>query len=549
MVFEILQTLLLSRIIDMDSCVLDIQNLDICIGPEHHKIKAVSDFNLRLDAGKNIGIIGESGSGKTLSMLAATRLLPNSGSVTSGKVYFKGHNVLEMPRAEFHRRISGKEIAMIFQEPMTALNPVYTIGHQLQHTYLLYNNESKHVASVKSLAMLKAVKLSNPKERMNQYPHELSGGQRQRVLIAMGLINKPSLLIADEPTTALDVTVQKEIIELLMDLQKMFEMSMIFISHDLAVVSKVADRLLVMRHGEVVEKGKADRIFFKPTHIYTKTLLKSLAKLDKPFNQNQNQNKSNPPILRINNISKTFRLPTKIFSPIKTMKVLGNIKFDVFPGETLAIVGESGSGKSTLAKIINGLLPADSGQVKLNEEPVCKLEVMIRSRLLQPIFQDPYSTLNPAHTVGKIVARPLFIHKIVKREDIYQEVASTLDLVGLPDNFSTRFPNQLSGGQRQRVAIARAIILKPKILICDEPTSALDLSIQEQILDLVNNLKSKFGMTIIIISHDMGVVRYLADRVIVMLEGKIVESGTASQILESPRSDYTKRLVNSVYRI
>ena len=527
---------------------LIINNLEISVKSLIGYKKIVSDFNLTLNPGRKLGIVGESGSGKTLSMLALTRLLPSQIEVTGGSIFFNNKNLNTMEKKEFHREFSGKKISMIFQEPMTALNPVYTIGKQLRQAFLIHNKGiSKKLSEERARSMLDAVKLNRIEERMRQYPHQLSGGQRQRVLIALALINEPEILIADEPTTALDVTVQKEILELINELCLNFKMSLIFISHDLGVISKVSDEIIVMKDGKIIEEGLTKKILKSPKKDYTLGLLKCLWKLEKGNPSLYTDKKV--PFIEVKNIKKEYQLPNRLFSKRKKLSAVEDVSFSVFKGESVAIVGESGSGKTTIAKIINGLEYPDSGEILINNCPINKIDLFERARLIQPIFQDPYSTLNPNHTIGYVISRPLIIQKRFSSKEIYQNAIKMLKLVELPDTFFYRFPNQLSGGQRQRVSIARALILEPQLLICDEPTSALDVTIQDQILDLLENLKKKLSITIIIISHDISVVKYLSKRILVIKDGKIVESGFTKEVLENPQSSYTKELLSSVFRI
>ena len=527
---------------------LIINNLEISVKSLIGYKKIVSDFNLTLHPGRKLGIVGESGSGKTLSMLALSRLLPSQIEVTGGSIFFNDKNLNTMEKKEFHREFSGKKISMIFQEPMTALNPVYTIGKQLRQAFLIHNKGiSKKLSEERARSMLDAVKLNRIEERMRQYPHQLSGGQRQRVLIALALINEPEILIADEPTTALDVTVQKEILELINELCLNFKMSLIFISHDLGVISKVSDEIIVMKDGKIIEEGITKKILKSPKKDYTLGLLKCLWKLEKGNPSLYTDKKV--PFIEVKNIKKEYQLPNRLFSKRKKLSAVEDVSFSVFKGESVAIVGESGSGKTTIAKIINGLEYPDSGEILINNCPINKIDLFKRARLIQPIFQDPYSTLNPNHTIGYVISRPLIIQKRFSSKEIYQNAIKMLKLVELPDTFFYRFPNQLSGGQRQRVSIARALILEPQLLICDEPTSALDVTIQDQILDLLENLKKKLSITIIIISHDISVVKYLSKRIFVIKDGKIVESGFTKEVLENPQSSYTKELLSSVFRI
>ena len=530
------------------SYTLSINNLEISVKNLIGYKKIISDFNLTLQPGRKLGIVGESGSGKTLSMLALSRLLPSQIEVTGGSIFFNDKNLNTMEKKEFHREFSGKKISMIFQEPMTALNPVYTIGKQLRQAFLIHNKGiSKKLSEERARSMLDAVKLNRIEERMRQYPHQLSGGQRQRVLIALALINEPEILIADEPTTALDVTVQKEILELINELCLNFKMSLIFISHDLGVISKVSDEIIVMKDGKIIEEGITKKILKSPKKDYTLGLLKCLWKLEKGNPSLYTDKKV--PFIEVKNIKKEYQLPNRLFSKRKKLSAVEDVSFSVFKGDSVAIVGESGSGKTTIAKIINGLEYPDSGEILINNCPINKIDLFKRARLIQPIFQDPYSTLNPNHTIGYVISRPLIIQKRFSSKEIYQNAIKMLKLVELPDTFFYRFPNQLSGGQRQRVSIARALILEPQLLICDEPTSALDVTIQDQILDLLENLKKKLSITIIIISHDISVVKYLSKRIFVIKDGKIVESGFTKDVLENPQSSYTKELLSSVFRI
>ena len=526
--------------------LLKIDNLNISFQSSGSDLKTLKDFSINLKERESLGIVGESGSGKTLSMLALTRLLPKQARITSGSIIFRNKILNNLLNKNFYKEISGNKISMIFQEPMTALNPVHTVGKQLLDTYLYHNDVSFEKGVLRALEILDAVQLSKNKQRMEQYPHQLSGGQRQRVMIALALINNPDLLIADEPTTALDVTVQKEIIQLISKLRETIGMALIFISHDLGVVSQISDNIIVMKEGEIVEKGSTSKVLNKPEHIYTQKLLNCLHKLE---NDQKKEKLKNSPIISARDISKVYKLPAKIFKKPEIIYAVKNVSFDVKMGETLAIVGESGSGKSTVAKIINGLIVKDNGEVKIKGQDIEDISLSKRAKLIQPVFQDPYSTLNPIHTIGYIISRPLVINENQSDYNVKTKVIEILELVGLSEEYYNRFPNQLSGGQRQRVAIARAIILKPQILICDEPTSALDVTIQSQILDLLNDLKQKLKITIILISHDISVVKYFSDRIIVMYNGQIVETGNTEDIINNPKETYTKKLMSSVFSL
>lgn len=506
---------------------------------------AVNDVSIQLRRGETLGIVGESGSGKSVSMFSATHLLPRQGKVLAGEVLFDGVDILTMTRNDFAKNYAGSRISVIFQEPMTALNPVYTIGHQMAEMMTLHGRTSSAKARACALDMLKRVQMPDAEARLNQYPHQLSGGQRQRAMIAMALMNAPDLLIADEPTTALDVTVQAEILALLREVQAEFGMAMVFISHDLAVVSQMADRVVVMQHGEIVEVGDTQQVLTHPRHSYTRGLLSSLRALEGE-RRTENAHVTGAPLLTAQSISKRFRLPGGLMKPRRAVTALSDVSFVLRASETLGVVGESGSGKTTLSNIVLGQMVPDKGSILIDGRPVASLKPLERARFVQPVFQDPYSTLNPTRTLEDILAHPLRLHGIESGQLRAQKVTELMDQVGLPRSFRYRYPSQLSGGQRQRVAIARALAVNPQILICDEPTSALDVSIQEQVLNLLKDIQKEHGTAILLISHDMGVVRYMADRVMVMHNGKLVEEGVTETILKTPSAAYTKRLMQAV---
>ena len=535
--------------IAMKDKLLEVQDLSVGFDYKNFYKKAVNNFNLQLNEGEAIGLVGESGSGKSLSMLALTRLLPSQASIKSGKILFQGNDLRQLSKKSFHSTISGKEIAMIFQEPMTALNPVYSIGRQLEKVYMRHNYVSVAKARAKALESLEKVKLSDARLRLRQFPHELSGGQRQRVMIALALINNPKILIADEPTTALDVTVQKEIIDLINELRHALDMALIFISHDLSVVSHVADKINFMEKANIVETGATKNILNFPKHKYTKALLNSFWQLDnKPLKIKELSHECTPkPHVQVCNVSKFYKFRESPFKKSKTINAVKNVSFDLYSGETLAIVGESGSGKTTLAKIISGLVKPDKGSVFLGKSLIDQIDSRRRALLIQQVFQDPYSSLNPQKTVRQILHWPLKLHTnmLVYERDL--KVVEILQKVGLTKEFMNRYPSQLSGGQRQRVAIARAIILKPKLLLCDEPTSALDATIKSYILDLIQDIKEHLNVGVILISHDISVVKYLADRVLVMYNGEIVEAGSVNEVIGSPQNNYTKNLLQAVF--
>ena len=535
----------------MKNLLLEVRDLNVSFGFKNFRKAVVHDFNLTLQSGEALGLVGESGSGKSMSMLAVTRLLPSQASINSGKICFMGNDLSNLSDNLFYSRISGNQISMIFQEPMTALNPVYSIGRQLEKAYLRHNKVSGKDARTKAIELLERVKLPHSKQRLQQYPHELSGGQRQRVMIALALINRPKVLIADEPTTALDLTVQREIIDLINELRTALNMALIFISHDLSVVSNVSDKLIFMKNARIIEKGNTKKILRSPKHKYTKTLLASFENLgSKPFQENHKPSMSDrEPLVKVCDLSKSYKMSEGLLKKSRIIHAVRRISLEVSAGETLAIVGESGSGKTTLAKMIGGLIKPNGGTVHLKSSQIERIDALSRAKLIQPIFQDPYSSLNPQKTVGQILEWPLKIHESMALRERQEKVIEVLQKVGLSSEYVHRYPNQMSGGQRQRVAIARAVILKPKVLLCDEPTSALDASIQKQVLDLIRDIKDELNAAIILISHDISVVKYLAEKVMVMNNGEIVEAGTVDDVMVSPKKSYTKTLLNSVFTL
>ena len=533
----------------MKNLLLEVRDLNVSFNFKNFRKEVVQDFDLTLERGEALGLVGESGSGKSISMLAVTRLLPSQASINSGKICFMGNDLANLSNNLFYSRISGNQISMIFQEPMTALNPVYSIGRQLEKAYLRHNKVSRMDARHKAIELLERVKLLHSKQRLQQYPHELSGGQRQRVMIALALINRPKVLIADEPTTALDLTVQREIVDLINELRTALNMALIFISHDLSVVSNVADKLIFMKNARIIETGNTKQILKSPKHKYTKTLLDAFVNLgSRSVHEKHKPSMSSfGPLVKVCDLSKSYKLSQGILRKPRIIHAVSGISLEVGAGETLAIVGESGSGKTTLAKMIGGLVKPDEGLVYLKNSQIERLDALSRAKLIQPIFQDPYSSLNPQKTVGQILEWPLKVHENMVRREREDKVIEVLQKVGLSNEYIYRYPNQMSGGQRQRVAIARAVILKPKVLLCDEPTSALDATIQKQVLDLIRDIKDELNAAVILISHDISVVKYLAEKVMVMNNGKIVEAGTVDVVMASPKKNYTKTLLNSVF--
>ena len=553
--------------------LITIKNLLVSFGNKKSKTEVLHHISFTVLQNEVLGIVGESGSGKSVTSLALMGLLPKKTSHLSGDILFENKNLAFLKETDY-RKLRGNEISMIFQEPMSALNPSIKCGEQVSEMLQLHKKMSSSDAKKETLSLFEKVKLPQPKELYHRYPHQISGGQMQRVMIAMAISCKPKLLIADEPTTALDVTVQKEILQLLKELQKETGMSLIFISHDLALVSEIADRVVVMHKGIVVEEGSVFEIFKLPKQEYTKALLASRPPLDKRFeklptiasladksftpkeitlSQRAFQHKQiylQKPILEIKNLEKEYFQNTGLFTKKRSIKAVNKVSFSVFEGETLGLVGESGCGKSTLGKVILQLEKATAGSVYFKGKDITKLsntEIKKLRKDIQLIFQDPYSSLNPRLTIGQAIVEVMKVHNIgTSKKHREDKVAKLLQKVGLDENYFNRYPHELSGGQRQRVGIARTIALEPKLVICDESVSALDISVQAQVLNLLNELKDDFGFTYIFISHDLAVVKFMADQLIVMNEGKIEEIGDADEIYANPSKEYTKKLIEAI---
>ncbi len=557
----------------LNKTILDIIDLSISFGNKKNLLEVVHAISFSISENEILGIVGESGSGKSVTALALMGLLPKKNTQITGEVIFEDRNLLA-ENDKILRAIRGNKIAMIFQEPMSALNPSLRCGKQvseiLQHHLKLSFNEAKK----DTISLFEKVKLPLPHQMYNSYPHQISGGQMQRVMIAMAIACKPKLLIADEPTTALDVTVQKEILRLLKELQKETRMSLIFISHDLNLVSELADRVLVMYEGNIVEEGDVLSVFKHPKAKYTKALLSSrptlqkrLKKLptiasleDKSFipkeitaQQRAFRHKklyTKQPLLEVHNLSKEYYTNMGLFKPKRVVKAVNNVSFSVFEGETMGLVGESGCGKSTLGKTILQLEKASAGKILYRGKDLTRLnssEIRLIRKEIQFIFQDPYSSLNPRFSVGETLIEPMKVHGIgTSKKDRKEKAMQLLERVGLNEFYFSRYPHELSGGQRQRVGIARTIAMEPKLVICDESVSALDISVQAQVLNLLNELKEDFGFTYIFISHDLAVVKFMADQLLVMKEGKIIELGDADEIYANPTKEYTRTLIDAI---
>ncbi|TDD78142.1 ABC transporter ATP-binding protein [Flavobacterium caseinilyticum] len=558
----------------MNKPLLSIQNLEISFKKEGNYNAVIKNISYDLYPNEILGIVGESGSGKSVSSLAIMGLLPaHISKITQGEIIFDGKNVAHSTQQEL-QNLRGDDIAMIFQEPMSSLNPSLKCGFQVQEILLQHTKLSKTATKAETLSLFEKVKLPNPELMFEKYPHEISGGQKQRVMIAMAIACKPQLLIADEPTTALDVTVQKEIIQLLKDIQQETGMSIIFISHDLSLVSEIAHRVLVMYKGEIVEQGLVETVFHQPDHNYTKALIASRPSLDvrlkrlptiqdflnktvsaavvtsanrAEFHDKLYQQK---PILEVINVEKEYFSSAGLFGKETGFKAVNDVSFKLYEGETLGLVGESGCGKSTLGNAILQLDKATAGQILYRGQDINKLSTAELKKLrkeIQIIFQDPYSSLNPRIPVGKAIMEPMKVHGMYQNDAARK--AKTMDIlerVGLGEEYFYRYPHEFSGGQRQRIGIARTIALQPKLIVCDESVSALDISVQAQVLNLLNELKENFGFTYIFISHDLAVVKYMSDQVLVMNHGKIEEIGDADELYAHPKKEYTKKLIDAI---
>ncbi|MAM28112.1 MAG: ABC transporter ATP-binding protein [Flavobacteriaceae bacterium] len=553
--------------------LLEIKDLCISFGTRKNAVEVIHSISLTISPNEIVGIVGESGSGKSVTSLALMGLLPKKSSTISGTITFEGKEITNLSEKEF-RALRGNDISMIFQEPMSALNPSLRCGFQVDEILKQHTKLSSSEVKRETLQLFEKVKLPRPKDIYNSYPHQISGGQMQRVMIAMAIACKPKLLIADEPTTALDVTVQKEILELLKALQQETGMSMVFISHDLSLVSEIADRVAVIYQGDIVEVGTSHQIFKMPKATYTKALLNSRPTLEKRLEQlptiaslanntfkpievtpqqralRHKKLYTQPPLLRVENVSKEYFSNVGLFQKKRSVRAVDGVSFALFEGETLGLVGESGCGKSTLGKTILQLEHATQGAIWYRGKDITKLskrEIRSLRKEIQLIFQDPYSSLNPRIPIGEALTEPMLVHSIASSARERKRRALTLlEKVGLDDTYYHRYPHELSGGQRQRVGIARTIAMEPKLVICDESVSALDISVQAQVLNLLNELKEDFGFTYIFISHDLAVVKFMSDQLLVMNQGKIEELGDADEIYANPTKEYTKKLIDAI---
>lgn len=534
----------------MSEKLLEINNLRVSFLTGETEFEAVKDVSFHLNKGETLGIVGESGSGKSVTARSIMRLLPSPPSFfKSGTIKFKGQELTELVEKQMET-IRGKDISMIFQDPMTSTNPTIRIGDQVAESLIKHQSMSKTEAYTQTIELLKLVGIRDAEERYRQYPHEFSGGMRQRVMIAMALACNPSLLIADEPTTALDVTIQAQILKLMRDMQKKMGTSIILITHDLGVVAGMCDRLIVMKEGEIVEQGTTEEIFANAQHPYTQKLLNALPKLHekkqpKEISTIQPGIDPNKPLIEVTHLSKEFSLGKG-----QTLRAVNDLSFHILPGETLGLVGESGSGKSTTGRTILQLHQPTNGEVLYQGIPVTRLtkkQLKAMRRHMQIIFQDPYSSLNPRKKILDIIGEALDIHGLVKsHSERLGRVEELLELVGLKKEHAMRYPHEFSGGQRQRIGIARALAVEPNFIVCDEPLSALDVSIQKQIVDLLKELQQKLGLTYLFIAHDLSMVKHISDRVAVMYAGKIVELAESEELYANPQHPYTRALLQSI---
>jgi ABC-type microcin C transport system duplicated ATPase subunit YejF len=528
----------------MSEPILSLRDVKVRFTTLDGTVDAVKGVDLHVNAGETVAIVGESGSGKSQLMMAAMGLLASNGQA-EGTADYRGTNILGLPKARLNT-IRGRKITMIFQEPMTSLDPLYTIGSQLIEPIMHHQNIAAAAARSRALDMLRLVSIPEPERRMGSYPYEMSGGQRQRVMIAMALANDPDLLIADEPTTALDVTIQAEILELMAGLQKRLGMGLIFITHDLNIVRRIAHRVYVMRYGEVVEEGDAATIFASPKHPYTKALIEA-----EPTGRKAPPPAGAPRILDGTDIRVSFKIGGGFLSgPPVLLHAVDRVSVALRQGQTIGIVGESGSGKSTLARALLRMLPSE-GAIYFDGRSIAGLgrEAMRPLRKeLQIVFQDPFGSLSPRMTAGQIVTEGLLVHEpSISSRDRDRRAVQALEEVQLDPDLRNRYPHEFSGGQRQRIAIARAIILSPKVVVLDEPTSALDRQVQKQIVDLLRDLQARNNLSYLFISHDLAVVRAMADHIMVMKDGRMVEQGTPDEVMDNPREDYTKRLMAAAF--
>ena len=524
------------------SKLLEIKNLSVDFKLRESIFRAVNDISFEIEKNQTLALVGESGSGKSVTAMSILKLLPYPKAThpDNSKIIFEGKNILGF-NSERLRQLRGNIVSMIFQEPMTSLNPFHRVGDQVIEAIITHNKVSKKEAKNKAFELLELVEISDLSRRLKSFPHELSGGQRQRVMIAMALVNNPKLLIADEPTTALDVTIQAQILDLMSKLQKEFGMSILFITHDLGLVDKFSDKVAVMKEGKIVEIGETRKVFTNPKEAYTKLLLASIPK-EKTKIESEPQ-----PLVEISDLDVFYRIESQNIFKENYFHAVKNINLKINKKTTIGLVGESGSGKSTLGRAIANLLPY-KGSVFFDGKEISSFKDRSIRKDIQIIFQDPYGSLSPRLTVGDIVGEGLDIHMNLSKQERNEQIEQTMLEVELDPKYRFKYPHEFSGGQRQRIAIARSIILKPKFIILDEPTSALDRSIQIQIIDLLKSLQEKYNLTYLFISHDLKVIRAMSDIILVMQNGEMVEEGNARSIFEKPKEEYTRELLSAAIK-
>ena len=546
--------------------ILNVSNLSTAFQSDYGSKQALKNISFKINEGEVLALVGESGSGKTVTSLSIMGLLPNNAYIQEGNINLidKKNNQVNILKLtdEKHNLIRGNDISMVFQEPMTCLNPTMTIGDQIVEVILNHKKISKTKAVKEMIDLLGLVEIPDPTQRAREYPHQLSGGMRQRVMISIALACTPKLIIADEPTSALDVTIQAQLLQLLMKLKNSIvsKTSILFITHDLGIVRELADRVIVMYHGEIVEEGQVKEVFDNPKHSYTRNLIQSLPefkleerKLNKKDDNKQTKVDDNEIILKIENLFKEFPVEKGFFKESnETVKAVQNISLNVKKNEVLGLVGESGSGKSTLGKSIIKLLQPSRGQIYFNNENISeysnKQMIKIRQKM-QMIFQDPFASLNPRKNILDTLIEPILVHNLMKKNEAINYIKEIINDVGLPIESLRRFPHEFSGGQRQRIGIARALVLKPEFIVADEPVSALDVSIQAQVLNLLEKLKKTYNLTMIFISHDLSVIEFFCDKVAVMYLGHIVEIAPVSKLFNSPKHSYTRALLSAVPKV
>ena len=533
--------------------LLEVRNLETQFKTQDGVVRAVNNVSFYVNRSETLGIVGESGSGKSVTSLSVMRLIPNPpGRISGGEVMFDGQDILKISEEKM-RALRGNRIAMIFQDPMTSLNPVLNIGQQITESLILHLKLSAREARDRAIELLNMVGIPGAARRIDEYPHQFSGGMRQRVMIAMALACNPELLIADEPTTALDVTTQAEILDLIKKLQVSHGMAVMFITHDMGVVAEIADRVIVMNHGKIVENGPVDQIFHSPQDDYTRMLIGSVLKLGRKADLRVARAELSAdalPILEVRDLAMHFTQGKNI------TKAVDGVSLSVLPGESLGIVGESGSGKTTMGRCLLRVYEPTAGQINYRQADGSVIDLMQANKAtlkqcrrdIRMIFQDPVSSLNPRMTVAQIIGEPLLVNGIAKGPELDERVAHLLEQVGMEPAWRERYPHAFSGGQRQRIGIARAIALNPRLIVADEATSALDVSLRSQMLDLLLKLQDELGLSFIFISHDIAVIRYFCDRVAVMHRGKVVETGVTEQICDHPKHPYTQALLSAIPR-